>query len=77
MKKYEVPMYGYVRHIQEIEANSPEEAIKKAYKIVDEEHAKLILLRISQKNHINKDKIYTNFDFDTEVCNVEEVDNDS
>ena len=35
MKKYEVPMYGYVHHLEVVEANSPEEAIKKAYKIVD------------------------------------------
>jgi hypothetical protein len=59
MKKYEVPMYGYVRHIQEIEANSPEEAIKKAYKVVDD---------------VNVDeKIYTDFHFDTSVDMVEEI----
>ncbi len=52
-------MYGLVRHIQEIEANSPEEAIKKAYKVVDD---------------VNVDeKIYTNFDYDTDVDMVEEV----
>ena len=59
MKKYEVPMYGLVHHLEVVEAKSPEEAIKKAYEVVRE---------------VNVDeKIYTNFDYDTDVDMVEEV----
>ena len=63
MTTYDVKMEGRVFHTERVEANSPEEAIKKAYTNIDDVNV--------------KEKIYTHFDFDTEVDDVEEVDNDS
>ena len=59
MKTFVVPMEGRVFHAILIKANSPEEAIEKAYTNIDDVNL--------------KEKIYTYFDYDTTVEMVEEA----
>jgi len=60
MKTYDVPMYGSVMYTERVEADTPSEAIDKAYEVVS---------KINEK-----EEIYTNFEYETMEGDVQEVD---